>query len=376
MVTKMKKDRDDREKDRQFIKSFLLRSAGLLLGCLAIVVICDPFFLYHRPLPGLKAVLTEKEYQVIGSLRTLDYDSVIVGSSVVENINDAWFEQGFDCTALKAVRAHGVTADLCYLLAIAFAEQPLKYVFYNCDTSSLDAEPVDTYETAGAPTYLYDQTYLNDAQYLLNKDVLMEKIPFLIAQSLIGDYDENASYNWAQWKSFSQELALANYRRKPSVVPMLAPTAYQEQLTANLELLTTQISRHPETIFKIFFPPYSLLYWDNIYRNGKTEAYLYNMEQAIATLLTYDNVEIYYFQHEETIVGDLNNYMDVLHFSQEINYWMYEQMAAGNYRLTADNYQAALMKMRQLADRIVQEEVLLLEPLMQYAPDDRSSDLF
>ena len=45
-----------------------------------------PVFHYHKPWFGLKAVLTDKEYQCIGSLRNFDYDSLIVGSSVAEKL--------------------------------------------------------------------------------------------------------------------------------------------------------------------------------------------------------------------------------------------------------------------------------------------------
>ena len=66
--------------DKKFIKSFFIRTGILLAAVIAVVVIFDPFYQYHRPLPGLKAVLTDKEYQCIGTLRTFDYDALIVGS--------------------------------------------------------------------------------------------------------------------------------------------------------------------------------------------------------------------------------------------------------------------------------------------------------
>ncbi len=359
-----------------FIKTFLIRSGILLVICIIITIIFDPFYQYHQPLPGLKAVLTDKEYQCIGSLRTFDYDSVIVGSSVVENNYNGWYDQGFDCKTIKAIRTYGATADLCFLLDAAFEDHDLKYVFYNVDTSALDADPIPTYNLTGCPLYLYDKNYFNDIEYVLNKSVLIEKIPYLLANSFIGDYDENNSYNWAQWKEFNQDMILGLYIRKPSIAPMKEKTAYQEQLDGNLALLTEQVANHPETEFKFFFPPYSIFYWDNIYRNGKLEAYLYDMEQAVGTLLTYENVEVYYFQNAEEIISNLDNYMDILHFSPDVNYWMYEQIAAGNYRLTADNYMDVLEDMRKLAYRIVEEDVLPYEDLIKFDLYDDNDKLF
>lgn len=342
---------------RNFLKNFFVRSVILIIIIGALVVFLDPFFHYHKPWFGLKAVLTDKEYQCIGTLRTFDYDSLIVGSSVAENYYNGWFNDGFDCNTIKAVRSYGATADLCYLLDAAYEEHDLKYVFYSMDTSSLAAEPTPTYELTGCPMYLYDKNYFNDVEYLYNKGVIFEKIPYMIANSIIGNYDENDSYNWAQWKEFHQDMALGLYLRKAEIAPMKEADYYQNVLKANISLVKTQVENHPETQFKIFFPAYSMLFWDNLYRTGDLEAYLYNMQQAIDILIVYDNVDMYYFQDVTEIITNLENYMDTLHFSPEINQYMAEQIIAESaaHKLTAENYMDKLSAMRTLSYRIVEE---------------------
>ena len=340
---------------QKFLKQFFTASVILLL------VVFDPFFQYHKPLKGLKAVLTDKEYQCVGSLKTFDYDSVIAGSSVSENYNNGWFDQGFGCKSIKAIRSYGATADLCYLLDIAFEHQDLKYVFYNLDPSALEADPETTYELTGCPMYLYDDNYVNDVRYWLNKGVLMEKIPYLIANSLMGDYDENNSYNWAQWKEFNSDMILGLYIRKPSVSEMKPRDYYEDLLRKNLDMLTDRITAHPETEFYIFVPPYSMLWWDNIYREGDTEAYLYNMEQAMKTLLAYENVKMFYFQNDREIITDLENYMDILHFSPEINRYICDSLIAGKRQVNSENYAEEIRSMRDLAYETVEKLVLPYE---------------
>lgn len=342
---------------RKFLKWFFGGIAVLLLLCMALVILFDPFYQYHKPLPGLKAVLSDKEYQCVGTLKNFDYDSVIAGSSVAENYNNRWFDEGFDCTSIKAVRSYGATADLCYLLDIAFEKQDLKYVFYNMDPSSLSADPVTTYESTGCPMYLYDDNHFNDIQYLLNKDILFEKIPYMIANSFIGDYDEGNSYNWAQWKTFSEDMLFSQYHRKADIEEMKPADYSKENLEGNLALLTKQIEGHPETTFKIFVPPYSMLWWDSIYRTGDTESYLYNMEKAMETLLTYDNVELYFFLNDREIVTNLNNYMDLLHFSAEVNEYICNSLIDGTHRVTRENYKQVMDDMRSFSYQVVDELV-------------------
>ncbi len=344
--------------EKAFIRSFFIRTFILLAAVIGAVVLFDPFYQYHKPLPGLKAVLTDKEYQCVGSLRNFDYDALIVGSSVCENYNNTWFDSGFGCKTIKAIRSYGATADLCYLLNVAYEEHDLKYVFYNIDPSSLSASTEPTYESTGCPMYLYDKNPFNDYQYTLNKDVIMEKIPYMLAHSFLGDYDEGDSYNWAQWKYFGADMATGLYTRLPEVKEMLPENTNSEELAGNLALLTAQVEAHPETTFKFFFSPYSMLWWDNAYRAGERDAVIYNEKQAVGTLLGYDNVEIYFYQDEEETITDLDNYMDMIHFSKDINYAVYDKLVNGEDRLTKENYEEKLDGMYALSQRIVMEDIL------------------
>lgn len=351
--------------EQTFVKSFFKRILIIMCIIAAFVILIDPFFHYHKPWFGLKAVLTDKEYQCIGTLHTFDYDSLIVGSSVAENYYNGWFNEGFDCNAIKAIRSYGATADLCYLLDAAYENHELKYVFYSMDTASLAADPTPTYELTGCPMYLYNKNIFDDVEYLFNKGVLFEKIPYMAANTFIGDYDENDSYNWAQWKEFNQDMALGLYIRTARIAPMKEKNYYQDMLDANIELIAAQIEAHPDTQYKIFFPAYSMLWWDNLYRSGDLEAYLYNMEQTMGSLLQYENVEMFYFQDEEEIITNLDNYMDTLHFSPEINEYMANQIIEGNDPVTLANYKETIAGMRTLAYRITEELILPYEKRIQ-----------
>lgn len=343
---------------KKFVISFLISTLSVILLVIFIVVLFDPFYNYHKPLPGLKAVLNDKEYQCIGTLRHFDYDSLIVGSSVCENYDNRWFDEGFDCKSIKAIRSYGATADLCYLLDIAYENHDLKYVFYNIDPSSLSANVTPTYVSTGCPVYLYDKNYLNDFKYLLNKDVLFEKIPHMLANSFIGDYEEGNSYNWAQWKFFNSIICRDLYDRPNEIVPMNDIHTYNEELNGNIQLLTNMVSSHPDTTFKFFFSPYSMLWWDNSYRTGDRDAVLYNETECIKALLAYKNVEIYFYQDDKEIVTNLENYMDTIHFSKEVNQIISDKLIHNIDPITFDNYEKVMSGMYQLSEDIVNNYIL------------------
>ncbi len=104
-------------------------------------------------------------------------------------------------------------------------------------------------------------------------------------------------------------------------------------------------------------PPFSMLWWDCAYTNGTLEKNFYILEQTIPRLLVYDNVEVYFFQNEENIICDLDNYMDMLHYSPEINQYMLEQLCEGNRRVTKENWSETVSDLRRLVQKITEVEI-------------------
>ncbi len=349
---------ENKNKATNFIKKLMASILVCLIVIGAVVFALDPFYHYHKPWFGLKAVLHDKEYQCVGTLRNFDYDTLLVGSSVMENNDNAWYDEAFGGTSIKAIRSYGATADLCYLMDVAYEKHQIKRVFYNIDPSSLSASSETTFEMAGCPMYLYDRNPFNDVQYLYNKDVILTKIPYQIANSFIGNYNEGLSYNWAKWKNFSKELALSMYTRAKEETPMMEETAYQKELDANIALLTAQVEEHPETEFIFFYPIYSMLWWDGIIRSGERDAYIYNEKQMTKALLAYDNVRIFCFQNEPEIATNLDNYMDPIHFSQDINRQMLDQIIAGEYEMTMNNYDEMIEGVRDFSDKVKSEYIV------------------
>ena len=343
---------DKNDTSANFIKKLLLTGLVILVVIAGVVIVFDPFYHYHKPWLGMKAVLNDKEYQCIGSLWHFDYDTLLVGSSVMENNDNTWYDEAYGCRSIKAIRSYGATADLCYLMDEAYKDHEIKRVFYNIDPSSLYAEPETTYESTGCPMYLYDRNPFNDVQYLFNKDVLLEKIPYEVASSFVGDYEEGKSYNWAQWKTFGEAGTLSVYFRTRQVKEMMEETVYYDKLAANIALLTKEVSAHPETEFIFFYPPYSMLWWDMTYRSGETDAVIYCEKEMTKALLQYDNVRIFCFQNMPEVTTNLDYYMDTLHFSPEINRLMLDKILAGENEMTLGSYETVLDGVKAFSDEV------------------------
>lgn len=340
---------------RKFVMHFFLQ-VGVLLMLLAIYVIAiDPFFHYHEPIAPLKAVVTKPEYQGIGTIRTFSYDSVIAGSSVAENYNNRWFDEKFGCTSIKAIKKSAMASDLVYYLEEAYEYQELTHVFYSLDTASLLGDASENFVNESMPLYLYNHNWIDDVQYVWNKDVIFEHAPYMVSVSILDDYDEGKSYNWAQYKTFSGADTISRYYRRADIAPMQDKSNYEKVIKENVALIEQLVKEHPQTQYIFVIPPYSMLWWDSSYREGMLDTYVYALETVAEQLLEYPNVQMYYFQAEEAVVMNLDYYMDNVHFSEEINKWMVDEIGQETYALTKDNLHETLAEMQALAMIMIEE---------------------
>lgn len=333
----------------KFLKKLILSIIVLATLTAGIVFIFDPFFHYHKPIRPLKAVLNQAEYQVIGTLRTFDYDSLIVGSSMAENYNNKWFDEAFDCTAIKAVKPGANTSDLVYLLEAAYEEKEIRNIFYTLDISALTTTIQEHYVNDGMPLYLYNKNPLDDVKYLFNKHVIFEDIPYMIANSFIGNYDEGDSFNWAQYKEFGT-LHYTPTEKKQADKSL---DEYGKYVDYNLNKLENMIKSHPETRYIFMIPPYSSLWWYEAHMCGDMELNFYALDQAFSRLLPYENVEIHYFQTMENIVSDLSLFMDLIHYHPDVNKSLVDLIPGNEYKVTLENKDIILENMKILADKCI-----------------------
>lgn len=320
----------------------------------------DPFYQYHAPFMG-QAVLNDRDNQMPGTVRNFEYDSVLMGSSVAENFDTCFLDREYGCSTLKVIRASGSAADLLYYLEMAQEEHELKNIFWCLDIFALNASTEHTLGGGDVPRYLHTRAVLDDIPYVYNKEIILEKIPSMLAFSYLGRNTGGNAYNWSEGKNFSAEQAMRAYDRL-SVTSDLTLDAVDfsdevPDITENLRMIKEQISEHPETQYYFMMPPYSMLWWDCAYVNGLLEKQFYILDRVFSELSAFENAELYFFQAEEDIVCDLDNYMDMVHYSPEINQYMLEQMTAGNNRVTAGNREEMLAGMRLLTDYISGERI-------------------
>lgn len=110
--------------------------------------------------------------------------------------------------------------------------------------------------------------------------------------------------------------------------------------------VTDLADEHPETTFYLFFPPYSICYWDVLDNNGEVDWRIDAEEAAIEELLKHPNIRLYSFCSNFDLVCNLDNYKDAGHYGEWVNSWMLEWMQDDRYLLTKQNYREYLDTIR------------------------------
>lgn len=312
--------------------------------CAAIVAVVDPFFHYRSPDPEAE-VWFEQRYQTAGLLRSQDYETVLMGTSLAANYRPLWFDAYFDTRTVKVTFPNGGFHEFTQALDYAYETHDVKRVIFGLDPNIL----VRSVEEAPdqLPAYLYDTNPWNDGPYLLNKSVLVRTLYVLREKAEGNTQALQDAFVWDGSVFFSKELALAGYQRPEAEDTVLPEDAFFAVCDENLATVKSWLTEHPDTEFIFYYSPYSILFWDKMERQGKTDAMFAALKYATEQLLAYDNVKIQCFLTDIDTITDLDNYADHIHVAGRVTWKMSKAMAGTENLLTMENYEEKLDALRE-----------------------------
>ena len=337
----------------KFKKCLIITAATILTlfgGVTALVLYVDPFFHYHAPLTSFPYLVDNQLSQNPGMAEHMTYDSVILGSSMTVNFNTHWFEEQLGLNTIKLNYSGAYPKDQANIMKLIFeSDNRVEAVFLGIDVMTYTGGVEET--KYPIPEYLYDDDYINDIRYVFNKDVVLNYILRPLADP---DKTDLATVYQSWWTDeyYNKQWVMHNYESPSRVEEETPEDAYLESVGKNLDSnICPYIEENPETCFYVFFPPYSILYWNDVICENHLEATMAEYQYIAETLLSYENVRIFFFPNQEWIVTDLNNYADYSHYHRDINYYMTQCFADGSCEVTSGKeMEQALEEMRLLID--------------------------
>ena len=319
---------------------FVVCSILIILLFMAIInMIIDPFFQYSAPKEGLYYALRTEAYINPGIIKNFDYDSILFGSSMVENFKVSLLDEAFGTKTVKIPQPGGYFKNFDILFSIAFQRNPPpKNVFFGFDIARLHNDPKATVNPL--PEYLYDNKVMNDISYLLNKEVVLRS--FYALMKTLQNTSPKTMDEYGAWQDiavFGRDEVIKGYSRRLEKNNMRPADYLLNVAKENVETnVIPHIRDNPNTSFYIFFPPYSILYWDARMRNGEFESVFNGLRYSMETLLQFENVSLFFFSDSQQIICDLDNYRDSTHFSIDVSNQIAQSLIDGTHQVTLENY--------------------------------------
>lgn len=321
-----------------------------LLGMLACrVVIVDPYMHYHMP-------LTEEYYYSLnnqrsmnnGIIRHFDYDALITGTSMAENFKTSQFDSIFGVKSIKVPFSGGRFKEINDNIVLAIKYNPnLKTVIRCIDYSMLfydkDSERTDL---GKYPEYLYDDCVFNDVEYILNRDIIFDRVYTMGKNRFIGEFEPGITSfddysNWMRLFTFGADTIYRNKAvsfSEPENLISITEDEARDVKDSVIQNLTTVARDNPDVIFYYYFPPYSAAWWQETYQNGELAKYIEAEKIAIEEMLKYSNIKLFSINNNLELTADLNNYKDTTHYGEWINSCILKWMHEGEFLITEDNY--------------------------------------
>ncbi|QJR16179.1 hypothetical protein [Usitatibacter palustris] len=337
---------------RAFVRNVLIATLAGLAACAAFNYAIDPYQQYRIPTsyaPRFYAAF--QRYENPGLARHYDFDRIVLGSSMAENIPGSLVDEAFKGGKTINLSLSAMTAyDARRVLEVALARGTVKQVIYAPDFNSFSKGVDHSGFPQAHPGFLYDNAVWNDYPYLLSIATLRKSAE--IAMDLrINRFstDRDKPWYWANAYAFGPRFAVAgidpkqvgkNFRDFPRTLPGM-----QASFRANIEPL---LRDNPKTEFVFVYLPFSILVWADFVQRGELETALAFKRWSFHELQKYPNARVHDFQARTEFQG-LQHYKDIYHHSPAISSRVIWEMARGQERVTAENLEAGLAQLRATA---------------------------
>lgn len=311
----------------------------------------DPFHFFRKS----DYYFTQQRFQNPGLAKHQDYDAVIIGDSITENITPKIAKKYFPDSNFLKLSIEGATLyEESLILQTAINSGKAQKVLWSLPYLTFDYEVNEVKSDGAFPSYLYDTDLISTVRYLIDPIVLMTSIKL----KLYPENNENITTDlehlnvWSDAiKRYSKEDALGAYYQRLYMDGLIDSNGHwNEKAQADLiarnsnkftkikenidQNLVKIIKENPNVQFIIYFPPLSVLNYKLCELNGELNNVLEGREYACKQLINVKNVQIYDFQHLAELTHNLNNYKDTLHFSTQVDAYILDSISSNKYHIT------------------------------------------
>lgn len=354
---------------KALVKKYFLWTAGICLGAAAIFAAVfwrlDPLQFYHRSSDAAGPLSSNMRAQAAGILNTFDIDSLILGTSMLENTSAAEASARLGGKFFNISLSGGDYAERALLLRRAL-QKPRKAVIYSLDRYYLTCPSRDN----RIPAYLYDDNPFNDIKYYATPESLKRLFQ---PRGGLTQKDHDRPNAWfrdpsmarfggmEQWMAHKDHWQIRDFLHGelPAAARNFASAdrreahdeAREQRAKGYLDRnLLEIIQGHENTQFYFIFPPYSRFIYANMRRDAPKDFFLHQevIRYIVDRTKEQKNIHIYGFEDMD-FPDDLANYRDTTHYHERFNSMFLDAIASGQHELTPENVEDYLKRCEQKA---------------------------
>lgn len=333
---------------------------AILFVFAGITIYVDPFFHYHEPIDHLEYVLKEERYQNDGIVRHFDYNAIITGTSMTENFKTSECDEFFGVKSIKVSFSGGAYKEINDNLKRALEANDEITVIIRCLDYSFLVEDKDTVwdgmvkQGYDYPEYLINDNPFDDVEYLFNKEVFFEWTYGTLDYTKSGQetttFDQYASWRDRSDFKYGKDVLINPEQKgveRAETQPELSREE-QQMIHDNIKQNVTDLAeQYPEVEFYLYFSPYSIVYWDGLDQSGMVNWHIDAEQYAIEQMLQYDNIKLFSFSDNFSMICNLDNYKDKQHYGDWVNTDILWKMSNDEGLLTKENYMDYINRIRE-----------------------------
>jgi hypothetical protein len=340
-----------RDRIRRYALAFVACFVCFLIAVAAIDFVVDPFQHYRKPTwyePRFYRTL--QRHIDPGMAKNYDYDTVITGSSMMENYSNAEASRILGGKAIDLAMGAATAYELRHLLDTILATGKARHIVFDVNFNAFAGSPTAQVVPEPLPLYLYDAAWWNDGRYLLQAQTLLRSLEILAGAGARHLRPADRPWAWSEEYAFSQQAVLRgldlgdinrDFRQGPRTL---------EGMRASFEANLLPLFRaHPEVRFSLVYPPYSALVWKDFAQRRQVDVSLAFKRYVFDAVQSLPNVALYDFQARRDWVTNLDHYKDIYHFNPAISRAMLESIVAGTDRVDPGQIEASEAFLRALA---------------------------
>lgn len=319
-----------------------------LLAYIILLYVYDPLQIYHKPYFRETTFSTDMRRQALGIIKHYDFDSYIIGTSMLENTSAKEASEKLGGKWVNISLADSSFNERAVILDYLFKHKNPKKIIYSIDMENYFKE-----KSTAHYDFLYNANRVDDIRIYFS----IRYGSCLIKNTL--ECGQKVDLENLQKWSFKNKRVLENFggfEKLPKVEIKRWLESVNQQAVAQTDISEFQesfnhfilsfIKQNPNSQFELIIPPYSILQYVSVKDDFMHSQFALALKWLLQAIKNYTNARVYGFDNL-SYTDDIANYRDFTHYNTDMNSLQLDAIKNKSHILTLENIDMYLNTMQQ-----------------------------